>query len=91
MLSSVSLARMGIRQLEEAILSVLFQEDGLKQAEISERLHIPPTDIGDSYGIVGGILGLLREDGYVVKKGNISWCLTKEGRSLLTFFVGGLK
>lgn len=86
MLSSISLARMGIRQLEEAILSVLLQEDGLKQAEISKRLYIPPTGVGNSYGVVGGILGLLRDDGYVIKKGNTSWYLTKEGRSLLTFF-----
>ena len=88
MLSSVSLSRMGLHHLEEAILSVLFQEDGLKQNEISKRLHIPPTDVGNSYGIVGGILGLLQKDERVIQKEDFSWCLTEKERSLLTAFKG---
>ena len=91
MLSPKSLARLGLCHLEEAILVVLFHEPNLTQSEISKRLGIPPTDVGNRYGIVGGILGLLEKDQRVESDNHPNkprWNLTEAERNLLTVLKG---
>ena len=80
MISRKALARLGLTYLEEAILEVLLHEPNLIQSEISNRLGIPETDVGNSYGIVGGILGLLRKKRRVTDDNHPSkprWHLTR--------------
>ncbi len=91
MLSPKSRARIGLCHLEEAILVVLLHEPNLRQGEISNRLGIPPTDVGNYYGIVGGILGLLRKEKRVQSDGDPNkprWDLTEAERNLMTALKG---
>ncbi len=84
-------ARTGLFYLKEAILEVLLHEPNLLQGEITNRLGIPQTDVGNSYGIVGGILGLLRKEKRVQSDNHPNkprWDLTATERDLLTVLKG---
>ena len=83
-------ARTGLFYLKEAILEVLLHESNLTQSEISKRLGIPPSQVANRFGIIGGILGLLQEEGLVQNDGDpnaLRWSLTETQRDLLSFIL----
>ena len=88
MLSPISLARIGLCHLEEAILWVLFHKGNLRQGEISKQLNIPKTGLSGGYDIVDGMLRILEGEKRVQNDSNPNaprWNLTEVQRNLMTF------
>jgi len=65
-------ARQGLNLLKEAILGILAQKsDGLRNAEIAEILEIHSDYLGEQKDYLSwSVLGLLLNEGKVVRKGN---------------------
>ncbi|MDE0325620.1 MAG: hypothetical protein OXN27_17030 [Candidatus Poribacteria bacterium] len=62
------MARLGVFQIQEAILSVLEEDpEGLEPESISERLGIPDASI------VQGVLNKLQQEGYIEPPGEGRW------------------
>ena len=75
-------AQKGLKLLEEAILEILAQKsDGLRNAEIAEILEIHSDYLGEQKDYLSwSVLGLLLNEGKVVRKGNKYFVAGKEAQ-----------
>ena len=75
-------AQRGLELLKEAILGILAQKsDGLRNAEIAELLGIRSDYLGEQKDYLSwSVLGLLLNEGKVVRKGNKYFVTGKEER-----------
>lgn len=75
-------AQQGLKLLKEAILGILAQKsDGLRNAEIAEILEIHSDYQGEQKDYLSwSVLGLLLNEGRVVRKGNKYFVYGKEAQ-----------
>lgn len=75
-------AQKGLELLKEAILGILAQKtDGLRNAEIDELLGIRSDYLGEQKDYLSwSVLGLLLNEGKVVRKGNKYFVAGKEAQ-----------
>ncbi len=75
-------AQQGLNLLKEAILGILAQKsDGLRNAEIAELLEIRSDYQGEQKDYLSwSVLGLLLNEGKVVRKGNKYFVAGKEAQ-----------
>jgi len=75
-------AQKGLELLKEAILGILAQKsDGLRNAEIAELLEIRSDYLGEQKDYLSwSVLGLLLNEGKVVRKGNKYFVAAKEAQ-----------
>lgn len=75
-------AQQGLKLIKEAILGILAQKsDGLRNAEIAELLEIRSDYQGEQKDYLSwSVLGLLLNEGKVVRKGNKYFVAGKEAQ-----------
>ena len=75
-------AQQGLQLIKEAILGILSQKsDGLRNAEIAELLEIRSDYLGEQKDYLSwSVLGLLLNEGKVVRKGNKYFVAGKEAQ-----------
>jgi len=75
-------AQKGLELLKEAILGILAQKsDGLRNAEIAEILEIHSDYLGEQKDYLSwSVIGLLLNEGKVVKKDNKYFVAVKEAQ-----------
>ncbi len=75
-------AQQGLELLKEAILGILAQKsDGLRNAEIAEILEIHSDYLGEQKDYLSwSVIGLLLNEGKVVKKDNKYFVAVKEAQ-----------